>query len=283
MQGGYVSHASWIYKISIEIKEAERRLKSGTMYVTWHGTATREAGCAAGRLLFDPFVPLAGTKSCVTIGDFDGFTHILVTHGHFDHISCIPAVVRRNPSARVYCTQTPLKTLHKKGVPWKSLILICPGQILHINGFAVHVFAGRHARLPWFSPVRAIHALKSPFRYNLPYIFKEHLICREHDETVFYHLEAENKSISVMGSLNLRDDVEYPSEADLLVLPYNGWAENFLPAVKSITRLKPKRVVLDHYDDTFPPISMTPDLLPLLNRYGSMVSAMEQGRPEYAL
>ena len=59
-----------------------------------------------------------------------------------------------------------------------------------------------------------------------------------------------------MGSMNLREDEAYPKNADLLVLPYNGWEDNFPPAARIIERLNPKRIVLTHYDDTFPPVTM---------------------------
>jgi L-ascorbate metabolism protein UlaG (beta-lactamase superfamily) len=72
---------------------------------------------------------------------------------------------------------------------------------------------------------------------------------------VFYQIEAEGKTVAVMGSLNLRKDTEYPAGADLLVLPYNGWTDNYPPAVRVIRRLKPKHVLLDHYDESFPPFT----------------------------
>ena len=65
------------------------------MYLIWHGTASIEIGHSGGRLLFDPFVPLSGSPVPVTIEEFDGFTDILVTHGHLDHIADIPQIVRR--------------------------------------------------------------------------------------------------------------------------------------------------------------------------------------------
>ena len=104
---------------------------------------------------------------------------------------------------------------------------------------------------------------------------KENRVCVENDETVFYLIEADGKKLSLMGSMNLRPDEEYPVGTDLLVLPYNGWDDNFPPAVRTIDRLKPKRVVLDHYDDTFPPVTMPIDLSPILEKYPGAVTAMK--------
>ena len=122
--------------------------------------------------------------------------------------------------------------------------------------------------------------IRSPGRGNIPYIAKENRRCRENDETLFYHIESEGRTVFLMGSLNLRDDTEYPSGADLLILPYNGWTDNYPPAVSAIERLKPKRVLLDHYDVTFPPLTKKLDLAPILQYQGTEVKAMVLHQPE---
>ena len=250
------------------------------MQLIWHGTATVEVRSPSGRLLFDPFVPFSGPPSGVRTEDFDGVADIFVTHGHFDHISAIPDIAARNRSVRIHCTQTPYGTLRRKGVPAENLVLICPGQTWMRGGFAVRIFPGLHAELPRASLPRIASMLRSPFRACLPRIAMEHRLCRENGETVFYHLEAEGKSLSLMGSLNLRDDAEYPRHADLLVLPYNGWEDNFPPAVRVIGRLQPRRVLLDHYDDAFPPVTFPVDVSPLVDMYDGMAAPMEPGRIE---
>ena len=46
---------------------------------------------------------------------------------------------------------------------------------------------------------------------------------------------------------------------DLLVLPYQGASNLLTPAMQVIERLKPKAVLLDHFDDAFPPGSSAVD------------------------
>ena len=247
------------------------------MYLIWHGTASIEIGHDGGRLLFDPFVPLSGSPVPVTVEEFDGFTDILVTHGHLDHIADIPQIVRRNPDTLVHCTETPYRTLAGKGVPEKNLSLLRYGDERELRGFRIGVYHGKHAVLPKASVRRLAYALRSPARRNLPHILRENRVCAENDETVFYHIQADGKRVALMGSLNLRDDAEYPTGADLLVLPYNGWEDNYEPAVRVIERLKPKRVVLDHYDDTFPPLTMPLDLGAILAAYPGKAEALRLG------
>lgn len=248
------------------------------MELIWHGTACVEVVGPEGRVLFDPFVPLAGSKADVRLEDFDGFSDILVTHGHLDHIVSIPAICGQNPGTRVWCTRAPYATLRKKGVPESALCLIGYGETIELAGLTIRTFHGRHAVLPKASLRRLSYMLRSPSRGNLPYVIRENRACKEMDETVLYLVEGEGRRVVVMGSLNLRDDVDYPVGADVLVLPYNGWEDNLEPAVRVIERLQPARVVLDHYDDTFPPVTMPLDLKPIIARYPGVVEPLELGK-----
>ena len=248
--------------------------------IKWHGTASVELISECGRILFDPFVPFKGSPVPVKIEDFDGFTDILVTHGHFDHITSLPEIVKRNSQTLIHCTKAPYRTLSRKGVDRKNLHLLRYGDTLNVNGFQISVLHGRHAVLPKATLRRLVYILKHPAKGNIPFILRENRLDVENDETVFYKIEANEKTICLMGSMNLRDEVEYPIEADLLILPYNGWEDNFPPAVRVIERLKPKRVLLDHYDDTFPPLTMPLDLEPILGKYEGKVKEMRIGEVE---
>ena len=72
----------------------------------------------------------------------------------------------------------------------------------------------------------------------------------------------------------------FRSGSDLLILPYSGWEDNYPPAVKSIERLKPKRILLDHYDDTFPPVTQPVDLSLILQKYEGRIKAMQLNQTE---
>ena len=248
------------------------------MRLVWHGTASIEIISEGGRLLFDPFVPLKGSPVPVKLADFDGFTDIFVTHGHLDHTLSIPDVARRNPEAKIYCTQTPHDTLLKKGVAAEALRIVRFGDVLSVGDFTIRALHGKHAVLPKATLSRAVRMLASPARGNIPRIVRAHLSSPENDESVFYVVEAGGKTVCLLGSMNLRGGVDYPTGADLLVLPYNGWEDCFPPAVGIIERLEPKRVALDHYDDTFPPLTSPVDLSPILEKYKGAAFAMEPGK-----
>lgn len=250
------------------------------MEIKWHGTASIEMKSQAGRILFDPFVPLKGSAVPVKVEDYDGINDIFITHGHIDHIVNLPMIFQRNSDIRIYCTQTPYRTLVKKGIPESNLVQITFGSEISVHDFKLKVYHGKHAVLPGPSVGRISRMLKSPARGNLPYIIREFFLCREKGETAFYEIETEGKKISLMGSLNLREDTDYPTESDLLILPYNGWEDNYAPAVKVIERLNPKRIFLDHYDDTFPPITEPVDLCPVFQKYRGRIEALQWNRTE---
>ena len=244
------------------------------MDLVWHGTAAIELINGQGSILFDPFVPLKRAPVDGTIEEYDGYPDIFITHCHLDHIVNIPEIVTRNPGTMIYGSNATVEALRRKGVPEKNLTLLHYGDRRSVNGFAVSVFHGKHAVLPKLDAKRVTGWIKSPARRNLPYIIREHRAYQENGESLFYRIEAGGKTVALMGSLNLRDDVDYPTGADALVLPYNGWNDDLPPAVRIVERLKPKRILLDHYDDTFPPVSPAVDVSPLLEKYPDIVTAM---------
>lgn len=250
------------------------------MEIVWHGTASVELRTKEGKILFDPFVPIKGSPVDIGVEEFDGFGDIFITHGHLDHVASLPSIYKRNPNIRIHCTQTPYRTLRRKGIPKENLAIINFGDEITVFDFKIRILHGKHARLPRLTAKLFAEMFSTPAKENLPYLLHEHTLCKERGETVFYDIEAEEKRVSLMGSLNLRDDTEYPAESDLLILPYNGWTDNFPPASAVIERLRPKKVLLDHYDDTFPPVTRKINLAPILEKYGERVRALAHRKTE---
>ena len=245
------------------------------MEIKWYGTAAVEYSTSRGRILTDPFIPLTGSEHRVDVSEYDGYADILVTHGHFDHIVNIPEIIARNPGATVHCTETPYRTLVSKGVPERNLHLLLYGDSLQLQGFEITVYHGRHAVLPKATFRNVKRLLTTGNLRNVPYAAAENRRCPENGETVAYLISDGRRTVFHMGSMNLREDTEYPAGCDVLMLPYNGWEDNFPPAVSVIRSLNPKRVYLHHFDNTFPPLTEEPKLTPLLEEFGELIYVPE--------
>ena len=237
------------------------------MRVRWYGTASIVIETNLTKIIFDPFVPLRYSKVDTRLEDYDGFDSIVVTHGHFDHISSIPDIVSRNVGVKIYCTKTPYNTLRRRGISEEHLIKISPNDVLNIGDIKITVYKSKHAVL---QGSLTSYLLKSrTYRYikNVPYILSENNKCPEANETVLFWVEADGKKVAIMGSMNLAKDVVYPTGCDLLVLPYVGYRDNLAHAKPIIQRLKPKKIILDHWDDTFPPITIEVDTTKVKKEY----------------
>lgn len=229
------------------------------MNITWYGTASIAIHSEQNKLLFDPFIPLKGSTIPTSLSDYKGFENILITHGHLDHIVSLPEIYKQN-HAKIYCSKTPYHTLKNKGIPATDLVQIAPGNQLVFGDVKVTVYKGRHVK---FDKETITGVLRSKrlhsYKENIPYLFRENRRCRENGETLFFDVKTGDKHIFVMGSLGLDEAERYPTDCDVLVLPYQGCSDLLHPALHIIDILKPKKILLDHWDDTFPPVSKTVD------------------------
>lgn len=228
------------------------------MKLTWYGTAglilREDETCIA----FDPFLGLPvypGRRPLPGVREFRQVPDIFATHGHLDHIYHIPALYRNTP-VTVHCTRTPRETLLKHGFSEEKILEIAPGWEGVFGPFRITAWQGRHcvfdlpllrrtilARRFWQHPLHLLRVLSI------------HLTWRENKETLFYEVECKGARIQIMGSMNLDPHVQYPTGADILILPLQGRSDQDIYALEIVERLRPRSILLDHYDNTFPPLS----------------------------
>lgn len=232
------------------------------MKITWLGTASIRIEAEGERILFDPFVQLVGGENPNCIEDFLEDENICITHGHLDHLLEIPEFLDEDSTAdaTVYCGSVAAETLAQNVSDTSNVVEVKPGTEFRIGSVSLRVWEGKHA-----VPERTdrLRALVSPrgFRY-----FKNALALAwlnskfpEGGQTWMYELHAEGKTVMVMGSLGLQEGTAYPTGADLLILPFQGSAHLEEEALRVVERLRPRRVLLSHFDDAFPPISRSVD------------------------
>jgi len=227
------------------------------MRLKWYGTATILLEKNGTKILFDPFLPLSDKVYQPPLGELSEVDGIFVTHGHFDHMAAIPAILDQNDgSAKVHCTAKPRVILLSKGIDEANTRLISPGDINSVGPFEVRVLRAKHIA---FNMGLIIRTLFSPRIFtnwsNFANVIKAKENRERGTETVAYDIRCQTKRILLLGSLNLDPDVDYPKGADLLILPLQGRSDICSYAIPFIDRLQPKGILIDHFDDTFPPFT----------------------------
>jgi L-ascorbate metabolism protein UlaG (beta-lactamase superfamily) len=226
------------------------------LYITWFATASLKIETEEDSILIDPFYPLPGAAMRLKEDVFTDTNSIFLTHGHLDHLASIPHILLKNKQACVYATTTPIHTLEKKGCQKSQLKKIWPGEILHLGKMKISVLPGKHIQFDEELVHDTLHSSRMVrYAYNIPYLGAHYLIDVENNETVTYLIEAAGKRILVLGSMSLQEEFDYPKNVDLLVLPYQGCSKPELAAMQIIHRIEPKKILLDHFDNSFPPLS----------------------------
>lgn len=227
----------------------------------WMGTNAILIDTGAEKLLFDPFVELTGGENPNCMEDFlgSGADCILITHGHFDHLLFVPEMMEEGEQT-VICSGTPSETLEKMTGQPDRIIRIAPGTTLSLGNVRVSALQGRHIVFDAKLILRTFFSTRMiRFFRNLLLIGRWAGFFPEGGETLVYELETQGKLIQILGSLGLDEGTQYRQGADLLFMPYQGRSRLETEAEKVIRALRPKRIMLTHFDDAFPPISSTVD------------------------
>ena len=77
------------------------------------------------------------------------------------------------------------------------------------------------------------------------------------DDIFAFEISGGGKRVLVLGSAGMDEGTEYPKDADLLVFPYQGRAGMHRYMKRFLQRFRPRAVMLDHFDDAFPPLTHT--------------------------
>lgn len=232
------------------------------MKITWLGTASIRIEAEGERVLFDPFVQLVGGEHPNCIDEFLEDEVICVTHGHLDHLMEVTEFLDGESAgeATVFCGSAAAGTLAGLVEDTGHVVCVEPGTRFKIGKIEMRVWEGKHAVPSLKMRIQKLFSLRTVkyFRNALALGYLN-LHFPKRGQTYLYELRAEGKTVLVMGSLGLKEGESYPVGADLLILPYQGSAHLEQEAAAVVERLRPKRILLDHFDDAFPPASETVD------------------------
>jgi len=229
--------------------------------VKWYGTAAILIEQNGTNLLFDPFLPLSKKVFQPSMDEFITADGIFITHDHYDHISAIPEIIERSiKPLNIYCSERAQDILVSKGKSSSRICCIAPGDNIGLGPFEIRVLKSEHIV---FNTGLIVKALLNPrilyYWKNLRQMLNTGDKSDIEMETFAFDICVLNKRIFLMGSLNLDAETEYMPGADLLILPFQGRTDISSYAMPIVKRLQPKKILLDHFDDTFPPLTSSVD------------------------
>ncbi len=119
------------------------------MKLQWLGTAGFKVENAGQVFLVDPYLtrnerarPVQATQP----GELAGAEQIFITHGHFDHLYDVPAIMQRGQSA-VYCSEIAAATLAREGADGGRLHAVTSdGYAADFGGYRAEAFFSRHVK-----------------------------------------------------------------------------------------------------------------------------------------
>jgi len=111
---------------------------------------------------FDPKTPLApAVPELIERHIPAAVDHILIGHGHWDHIVDVPAIQRRT-NAMVIGSETHRHLMRAFGLPDQQLVIVEGGEVMAFDGYALEVFAGLHSLGPTKKFALPGHLLSDP-------------------------------------------------------------------------------------------------------------------------
>ena len=239
------------------------------MKVTWLGTASILLEDGDRKILFDPYLkmrnPLLPLFPLDDIGDVDA---IFITHPHFDHFADMKAVME-HCQAPVYVCERGLEIAREQNYEMKRMRRIAPEDEIRLGGLRVRAYRSCHCM--YDKPVvreTVSRTMKPPHLREGLSIEKlnHHFRIDMQRDVLAFEVTNALRSVFLLGSANCCGDVAYPMNMDLLIYPYQGRSDMQTYSVQFLDRFMPRRVMLDHFDDAFPPITAQMDCTPFVRQ-----------------
>jgi L-ascorbate metabolism protein UlaG (beta-lactamase superfamily) len=204
----------------------------------------------------DPRTPLSVNKALI-----DGYLdrgelradHILVTHGHYDHLTDVPYLAKRT-GATVLGTETHLSLMAALGAPEDQLSIASGGEDLTFDGYSIRVLrslhsaTGERARVP-FPGSRPLS------RRDRPKVIEDLV----EGGTLAYQVTGGGASVLDFGGSNYVESELAGLRPDVVLVPVGGAkVTQYVPRLLR-TLGNPAHVAATHWDDFDLPLGQAHD------------------------
>lgn len=237
------------------------------MKIQWLGTAGFRFEHDGSVILIDPYLsrnPDARPVQALTPGDLASgkpgpVSHILISHGHFDHLMDIPEIARET-CARVCCSPEAARTLVAAGLdPDQIRVVDQDGWSGEAGAFTVEAFYSSHVRFDLKLVARTLVRAGRRFYRLLP-LFREYPC----GQVLGWRIRVRGKTILFFGSAGATGPelsrLRKIGPVDLLLVPLQGHSRICHIGLNMVLQLEPAMVIPHHHDDFYPPLSQAVDI-----------------------
>lgn len=228
------------------------------MKIKWYGTATLLIESGDTRILIDPYLkPFNKKLPPVPLEEAATAKAIFITHPHLDHFTGVNALTERGVK-EVYVSQNGIRRAAKYGMDASRMLPLAANELHRVGDLSVRTYQGKHCK---FDAATVLRVLFSPRTWALfgkgVCILRGARRFRIGKDIYVLEISDGEKKVTVLGSAGLDEGTSYPQGADLLVFPYQGRAGMHKYMKKFLRTFCPKAVMLDHFDNAFPPFTHT--------------------------
>lgn len=230
------------------------------MRIKWYGTASLLIEAGNARILVDPYLKQYNHKlPPLPVEEAASADAAFITHPHLDHFSDVGVFLEAGLK-KVFVSERGIAIAQANGIPDGRLIPLAANERVTVGDVTVRTFQSRHCK---FDAPTVLSVALDPATYFCHFkdgvrLLKATKRFRIEENDIFaLEFSAEGKKIMVLGSAGFDANTEYPDGADLLVFPFQGRARMHRYMIPFLKEFSPKAVMIDHFDDAFPPLTHT--------------------------
>lgn len=217
----------------------------------WLGTAAFQLRHGGEELVLDPFLsrgPGAEPVIRTRPEDLARASLVVVSHGHFDHVMDAPAVARAS-GARVVAPRGACAALVRDGVPQDRLLAAEDHPELAFGGGRLRLVPTRHIRFDARMVARTTaRVLRAGLARTLLGLAWRHPIGGNFEVL----LELGRERVLFSGSGGGDFDALARLRPTTFLLPFAGRSDVVDYYLARLRKLRPRTVVLHHFDDFYP-------------------------------